>query len=555
MANATAQALCYLADWERRATAPGGLAHVQLLRDANLDYSWSSLERIDALLDTLNEETKPDEATFLQQQPNINFLILLAFYVGEVRARVEGVQAQWDHWDTLIQRDPGMRMFGEGFHSAVVQTAPDVFLPLVSIMTRLFEGPEDKSVAFSASMHLIEPADPDPPLPPLPAQSLLPDMAVAFETLKPEHRRAYAPEDWDFLQFGMQRLSRVRDALPRLIHNGRMVWGAIIQANNSVTKPGGMAAAPGEVLYDPRGLLPAETLAENAALLFRLREAQPDNVALQEYRDHLNAETTALFGWQTPPEFNPYPMLASTFCIRTALLPGKRVVSRILPLIISDEDPGTVVIAPWGLWPKEFYEDWCGSLRDVDPTAIAPPQDSALVSATDAVQQAEPSPKRSTAVDVRDEVAAEQDYLDALNKWRSGAAREEALHCWLRAAQADDLRALETLAWLTARGIRPELLGDKPKRWADRALAVARDRTGVLNAGRLMLREDRVDNDYFDMRAAIYLNMADNLGLREARPLLDMLQQRRNKQATHASQSTSAGKHDGRSFLSRLFRR
>lgn len=522
--NATGQALCYLAAWERGVALDGDLAFAERLQAAQLDYSWSSLARIDALLDTLRAQLQPEHKTFLQQQANINFLLLLAFYVGEVRARLAGEPARWEHWNELIERDPGMRMFGEGFHSAVVQTAPGVFLPLVSIMARLFEGPEDKSVAFSAGMHLSLPDDSDAPLPVLPAQSLVPNLADALQTLNASQHQGYTAQDWGFLHLGMQRLVRIREALPRLLDNGRIVWAAIVQANSGVLRPGAVAAAPAEILYDPRGLMPPDTLADVAGRLFRLKGTQPENAALREYADHLAAETTALFAWQTPPELTPYPLLSSSFCIRTTLLPGERVVSRVLPIMVSDDEPGIAIIAPWGLWPREFYNDWCDAIRRHDPEANPPAQDAALL------PTAAPDVPAGSPADVQQELHAEHNYQEGLRKWRSGSDQAGALRYWLLAAQADDLRALETLAWLTLRETMPDLIGNDSSRWSKRAQAVARDRTGLLNAGRLMLREDRVDSDYFDMRADMYLRMANDVGLREAGPLLEMLRQRRGKQ-------------------------
>ncbi len=99
-----------------------------------------------------------------------------------------GIPSRWLTWEQLLERDAGVRLFGEGFHSSVAQIAPGLFLPLVATLSRLFDGPEQKSVAFSAGMELDVAAGraalgADLPLPPMPSQALLPHYTAAFAAL------------------------------------------------------------------------------------------------------------------------------------------------------------------------------------------------------------------------------------------------------------------------------------------------------------------------------------------------------------------------------------
>ncbi len=77
-------------------TAPaGGLAYAKALRQANLDYSAQSLQRLDALLRQIREQVKPERSAFMMRPVYQNFLQLVAFYAASCTARVGQLPIKW----------------------------------------------------------------------------------------------------------------------------------------------------------------------------------------------------------------------------------------------------------------------------------------------------------------------------------------------------------------------------------------------------------------------------------------------------------------------------
>lgn len=371
----TFKAQCYLAAWDAGQPIQGGLAHAERLRDFQLDYSWGSLARIDAFLDELRERLAPQASGFLDEQANTSLLYLLAFYVGEVRARVVGMPAQWASWQELLETHPSSQMFGEGFHSSIAQVAPGRFLPLVSITHRLFEGDGQKSVQFSAGFEIeskpgLPPAE--QPLPPVLAQSLVADFPALYARLPAAARADYVYPDWP-QWLAHDQLDRLRTDTSTLLRTGRMVWGRIVQANRQLFE-GGIAGAPLELLYDPRGQVSPQDLGVVANALFGLRGERPDEPALQVYAEHLRAERSRLFGWRTPSQgWWPYPLSASSSFVHTAQLPGGRLAFAEFPVLISDACPGSVMVAPWQCWPAPVFDAWAEAVRADNPNLAPQP--------------------------------------------------------------------------------------------------------------------------------------------------------------------------------------
>lgn len=362
--NINLQGLCYLAAWQRGLDFEAGMAHEALLRSFRLDYSWASLERIDAFLDQIRNAEQPSEATFLDNPHNQNLLYFLAFYIGEVRARSTGTKPQWASWDELLAMNPGMRTLGEGFHSSLAQISPGLFLPLVAISARLFEGDQGKSVAFSAGMELdIPPAlsglPANAPLPPIPGQSLMPSYSEKFATLPQTRRDAYLGTEYP--EWPPAIVDRMRSAIPALLREGRMVWAANVLAHGSLYD-GSADAAPAEIVYDPSGMVDPEVLNGAAAMLLSLRGKEHASPELQKYATHLTEAAEPLLDWQTPPELMPYPLSTCTLMINAHCLPGRRIVMKNFPVLVSDRHPGVAFVAPQEVWPAALLKEWLPAL-------------------------------------------------------------------------------------------------------------------------------------------------------------------------------------------------
>lgn len=360
------QALCYLTAWENDAPIEGGLAWQSQLRKCRLDYSWASLERIDYFLGALRDQRAPTYESFLAEQANVNLLIFLAFYVVELRSRVSGQPARWLTYEEAVTKDCNAEVYGRGFHSMLIaEQGSSQFLPLVSVCARLFESGSDKSVAFSAGTHIQPPEDKNKCFTSLPPTSLIPDFNEKFQSLAiPAGYRRWIEAPYPSYWSPSDPLARLRTDSPKLLRAGRVVWGAIVQANGNLSDPTFLECAPGEIVYDPMGKVDRIDLYHVGRRLRELGSAAQSDPSLEIYGNHLRAETSRIFGWLTPQSLYPYELQASTTMFSGEVsFPGYALVSPLIPILVSEECPGSVIIAPWQLWPRDVFKEWNDALR------------------------------------------------------------------------------------------------------------------------------------------------------------------------------------------------
>jgi hypothetical protein len=142
----------------------GGIEFIDSVDINKLNGRIESLSYIDSVLDEINRENI-DWDKKLEDQGAINFLYALGFYVGSVIENETKQKVNWYSWEQMIDLNPTLsgalpRTLGT---SILCTHAGAMFIPLSSIMTRLIEGPDEKSVSFSAqgqisaiNSHLME---------------------------------------------------------------------------------------------------------------------------------------------------------------------------------------------------------------------------------------------------------------------------------------------------------------------------------------------------------------------------------------------------------------
>jgi hypothetical protein len=93
------QARHYLGQLQREALAGDSqLAFKGFLARIDFDYSLTSLDRIDAMLQTIRQSMKLDYTAFLAKQPGVDFVVALNFYLGTTIARAGNFALKWiDH--------------------------------------------------------------------------------------------------------------------------------------------------------------------------------------------------------------------------------------------------------------------------------------------------------------------------------------------------------------------------------------------------------------------------------------------------------------------------
>jgi TPR repeat protein len=147
---------------------PGGISYLEQLQQSKLDYTPDSLGRIDTLLDQIRTKEAPKHEVFIKDRANQNFLYFLGFYVGKTIERNNpGAQVEWLEHKELAAQKPGLaKVWTYQFETSVIcvitggAARQGEFLPLSSIVIRLFEGPDEKSVWFSADAYMARPVPP-----------------------------------------------------------------------------------------------------------------------------------------------------------------------------------------------------------------------------------------------------------------------------------------------------------------------------------------------------------------------------------------------------------
>lgn len=159
------------------------------------------------------------------------------------------------------------------------------------------------------------------------------------------------------------RLRKSFDRYPELWRDGKVVWGCIVQANR-VLFSSGERDAPGDVVYDPRGLASIEALRAAAGALAALKNTRPEDPVLRAIADHLTGELTRVCGMSVPPGLSQSGLLVSTLLIHRKHLPDNKLSLPIIPLLINDRMPGVATVFPSRWWPSNFLDTWLGRTPD-----------------------------------------------------------------------------------------------------------------------------------------------------------------------------------------------
>ncbi len=148
----------------------------------------------------------------------------------------------------------------------------------------------------------------------------------------------------------------------RVYREGGVVWGHLVQANTLLFERG-EDDCPAEVLFsleDPK-LVDPNALAHLAHDIFCLKGTTPANPELLPIAEHLTDEMTRVFGLPVPRAISSELRchLSSSFFMRKHL-PGGRLVSSLIPLVVDPNPPHFALPLPGRFWPEEFRRAWIG---------------------------------------------------------------------------------------------------------------------------------------------------------------------------------------------------
>ena len=174
------------------------------------------------------------------------------------------------------------------------------------------------------------------------------------------------------------------DHVESLLQNGRTVWGTVIQANTSlfeIDPKTGLIGAPAELLYDPRGNCSIEDMLPISNSILQLRSTKVADHDLQFIKDHLNAETTRLFGHAVPASLSSKVLRMSTTWIERSYFPHGVIALPYFPILISSDYPGLVLPVPSAFWSEELKDQWVSripiSASSQKPQRYIPPAEMA----------------------------------------------------------------------------------------------------------------------------------------------------------------------------------
>ena len=310
---------------------------------AQLDFSVSSLHALDAYL----AEVARQRATVPNQSLS-NLMLVAGAYLGEV-IRSRTTQAnywQWATYDDVArdQTDFTQKRPRESHFFAILDSTEQMAYPLAQVAALIGGADTDSTHAYARRLVCVRRGE-------LAGTAL--DAIEVQQGLRslPADQRDY-PKITAPYWLGSDPLVKLFQSYPSLLAQGRLVWAHMVQANMGIFDSGD-SGLPGEVVYDPQGILSPQELAPIAQTLFglRRREAEldasdPEHAQVLAIAKHLNAETTRAFGMAVPRQLSVEPLQLSTVFFERKHLPDGKLVLPYFPILISDKHPGCAMVLP-----------------------------------------------------------------------------------------------------------------------------------------------------------------------------------------------------------------
>lgn len=323
----------------------GGLAFEAELRALAPDFSLPSLTALDTLLDRLHAEHLPQRDAFLVTPAGRNFVHLAGAYVGETLALAARAGAHWHTPEQLERLRPGLFAPTPGACDTLVCSFNGLgddrypFLPCDLVARRLFgdAGAAALDMAGAIAVSGIRAAN----------RASMGDPGARWNATHDHGRMEVKAPAWfvNDPQFTHWFLS-----LPTLWRSGRVVWSNLVQANNQLFKPG-PNDHPGEVVYDPAGRVDPRYFAGGASAMYRLKGLVLRNPLRAFLAEALTHERVRTSGIEIPPSLGARGLRTASVLFFRAHLPGGVLPALPLPILVSDEVPGVVMVIPSRFWP------------------------------------------------------------------------------------------------------------------------------------------------------------------------------------------------------------
>jgi hypothetical protein len=142
---------------------------------------------------------------------------------------------------------------------------------------------------------------------------------------------------------------------------GRVVWGALIQANQLLFDPANRTTLPAAGVYSPDRYYDdhVEDLQSIAQTLSELKGTKPKEPRLRRLVDLITDELARALRLQVPEEMcEGREVYLTTFLVQPSHLPDGYLAQGFFPLLIAPRTTAAVMVLPARYWPPELLQLW-----------------------------------------------------------------------------------------------------------------------------------------------------------------------------------------------------
>lgn len=145
----------------------------------------------------------------------------------------------------------------------------------------------------------------------------------------------------------------------RLLQEGTVVWGALVQANNLLFSPGlkdhpAMAVYSRDSVFDHQ----VQDLQTLSSQIFELKGTDPEDQALAAIAAEVTNELSRKMRVEIPKALtNGSDVVSNTIMVFRKHLPTRYLARGFFPLLIHPDTPAALIV-PCCFWPPQLVQFW-----------------------------------------------------------------------------------------------------------------------------------------------------------------------------------------------------
>ena len=177
----------------------------------------------------------------------------------------------------------------------------------------------------------------------------------------PADRIALSPELHESFVESGDGLLRILEDQDRLLANGRVFWGHLVQANQILFDPDNRFTCPANVVYstDPFFDGRLSLLSSMARGLFAQKGSTSAGREIQAFVDAVTDEMARVLRREMPHSYTGGRSVYFATCfIQPTHLPGGHLTRSSFPVIVSPEETPAMMLLPSRYWTPELLSQW-----------------------------------------------------------------------------------------------------------------------------------------------------------------------------------------------------